>query len=217
MIISYRRFGTTHRSHLQVSNIPRLRLHGPESWHRPKHNYIFITKCEAYWMNRHKWHRCLWCQEIERGCGWFPGWCQPVAWFESGTSFLRLSGTPTVCNVNRAVRNPVDNGVDSAVTICFQIIFFLPDSEATKVQIRGSKLHLIFKSVTCFGLHGHIQKYPINSTNCLTFVSLNKVGCNSSVGMATFYWLDAPGIESWRGQYFTNPSIPTKGPTQPPT
>jgi len=31
------------------------------------------------------------------------------------------------------LKNPVENGVDSAVTICFHITFILPDSKANKV------------------------------------------------------------------------------------
>ena len=42
------------------------------------------------------------------------------------------------------------------------------------------------------------------------------LGRDSSVGIATRYGLDGPGIESrWRRD-FPHPSIPTLGPTQPP-
>ena len=40
--------------------------------------------------------------------------------------------------------------------------------------------------------------------------------CNSSAGIATRYGLDGPGIESRWGRVFPYPSIPTKGPSQPP-
>ena len=43
------------------------------------------------------------------------------------------------------------------------------------------------------------------------------VGRGSSVGIATRYGLDGPGIESWWEQDFPHPSRPALGPTQPPT
>jgi hypothetical protein len=42
------------------------------------------------------------------------------------------------------------------------------------------------------------------------------VGRESSVGIATGYGLDDPGIESWWGQDFLHLSRPALGPTQPP-
>jgi len=42
------------------------------------------------------------------------------------------------------------------------------------------------------------------------------VGRNSSVGIATRYGLDGPGIETWWGWNFPYPSRPTLGTTQPP-
>jgi hypothetical protein len=42
------------------------------------------------------------------------------------------------------------------------------------------------------------------------------VGRDSSVGMATRYGLDGPGLESRRGRDFPNPSRPALGPTQHP-
>ena len=43
-----------------------------------------------------------------------------------------------------------------------------------------------------------------------------KVARDSSVGIATRYRLERPGIESWWGRDFPQPSRPTLGPTQPP-
>ena len=44
-----------------------------------------------------------------------------------------------------------------------------------------------------------------------------KIGArDSSVGIATRYGLDGPGIESRWGGDFPHPSRPTLGPTQPP-
>jgi hypothetical protein len=42
------------------------------------------------------------------------------------------------------------------------------------------------------------------------------LGRDSSVGIATRYRLDGPGIESWLEGDFPNPSRPALGPTQPP-
>ena len=41
-------------------------------------------------------------------------------------------------------------------------------------------------------------------------------GPGSSVGIATGYWLDGPGIESRWGRDFPHLSRPALGPTQPP-
>jgi hypothetical protein len=40
------------------------------------------------------------------------------------------------------------------------------------------------------------------------------MGRNSSIGIATRYGLDGPGIESRLGRYFPHPSRPAQGPTQ---
>ena len=42
------------------------------------------------------------------------------------------------------------------------------------------------------------------------------MGQGSSVGIATRYGLDGPGIESRWGQVFAHPSTRALGPTQPP-
>jgi hypothetical protein len=47
-------------------------------------------------------------------------------------------------------------------------------------------------------------------------VMVKNVGRDSSVGIATRYGLDGPGIESRWGQDFPHPSRPALGPTQPP-
>jgi hypothetical protein len=44
----------------------------------------------------------------------------------------------------------------------------------------------------------------------------HNIGRDSSVGIATRYELDGPGIESWWGWGFQHPSRPALGPTQPP-
>ena len=57
----------------------------------------------------------------------------------------------------------------------------------------------------------NIQKHTDFCTCHIIFV-----GRDSSVGIATRYRLDSPGIESrWR-RGFPHPSIPALGPTQPP-
>ena len=51
---------------------------------------------------------------------------------------------------------------------------------------------------------------------CVCVCVYTHVGRDSSVGTATCYGLDGPGIESWLGRYFSHPSRPAVGPTQPP-
>jgi hypothetical protein len=54
----------------------------------------------------------------------------------------------------------------------------------------------------------HFVAYCHTSPRC--------VGRDSSVGIATLYGLDGPGIESRWGKIFPRPSRPALGPTQPP-
>ena len=49
-----------------------------------------------------------------------------------------------------------------------------------------------------------------------SFYVLELVGLDSSVGIATRYDLDGPGIESLWGRDIPQPSRPALGPTQPP-
>ena len=51
---------------------------------------------------------------------------------------------------------------------------------------------------------------------CLTTILLNFSCRDSSVGIATRYGMDGPGIESRWGRDFPHPSRPALGPTQPP-
>ena len=46
--------------------------------------------------------------------------------------------------------------------------------------------------------------------------SVDLGGRDSSVGVATCYGLDGPGIESWRGRLFSHLSRPAPGLTNPP-
>jgi len=46
--------------------------------------------------------------------------------------------------------------------------------------------------------------------------SCNNVGRESSIGIATRYWLDGPGIEFWCGRPFPHHCRPVLRPTQPP-
>jgi hypothetical protein len=50
----------------------------------------------------------------------------------------------------------------------------------------------------------------------MTACTLLETGLGSSVGIATIYMLDGPGIESRRGRDFSHTSRPALGPTQPP-
>ena len=50
----------------------------------------------------------------------------------------------------------------------------------------------------------------------LYYYVLFVVGRDSSVGIATRYELDGPGIKSLWGRDFQHPSRPTLGPTKPP-
>ena len=59
---------------------------------------------------------------------------------------------------------------------------------------------------------GHKRKHIKQIKTCLTLFG----GRDSSVGIATRYGLDGPGIETWWGRDFPHPSRPALVPTQPP-
>jgi hypothetical protein len=53
-------------------------------------------------------------------------------------------------------------------------------------------------------------------TLIILYYTIQFVGSDSSVGIATRYQLDGPGIESRWGRGFQHPSRPALGPTLPP-
>ena len=60
--------------------------------------------------------------------------------------------------------------------------------------------------------------YANRVAKVLKFIPLPAVKCGpgSSVGIATGYGMDGPGIESWGGRDFPHLSRPALGRTQPP-
>ena len=63
---------------------------------------------------------------------------------------------------------------------------------------------------SCASIEMFIMSYNMTVKPC------KNVGRDSSVGIATRYGLDGPGIESRWWRDFPHPSKPTQGPTQPP-
>ena len=61
-----------------------------------------------------------------------------------------------------------------------------------------------------------IKKYALSAPKKNMLPLRNKGGRDSSVGIATRYGQDGPGIESRWGRDFPLPSRPALGPTQPP-
>ena len=74
---------------------------------------------------------------------------------------------------------------------------------------------ILFNSIlfNCIGCTVSIGAYAVTWEFCPVFAW--KSGPGSSVGIATDYGLDGPGIESRWGEIF-RPSRPALGPTQPP-
>jgi hypothetical protein len=63
----------------------------------------------------------------------------------------------------------------------------------------------------------YMQLRPVANVPAFYNIQLScQLGRDSSVGIATRYELDGPGIESRWGRYFQHPTRPALGPTQPP-
>ena len=60
------------------------------------------------------------------------------------------------------------------------------------------------------------QNYRSHGTGISNMPTSENNGPGSSVGIATGYGLDGPGIGFWWGRYFPHLSRPSLGPTQPP-
>ena len=68
-----------------------------------------------------------------------------------------------------------------------------------------------YSDVAYMNVHSEAKRSPdYGQTNVL------EMGRGSSVGIATSYGLDGPGIESWWGYGFPHPSRPALEPTQLP-
>ena len=84
------------------------------------------------------------------------------------------------------------------------------------------KTFLCFTHIVYLLLHSknHQQSlsYPALTNLSLKLVCVysDVVGRDGSVGIATRYGLESPGIESRWGRDFQHPSRPALGPTQPP-
>ena len=66
------------------------------------------------------------------------------------------------------------------------------------------------------GNNSQVNYWTRTETIHMAFYHFIMVGRDSSVGIATCYSLDGPGIESRLGRDFQHPSRPALGPTQPP-
>ena len=79
-------------------------------------------------------------------------------------------------------------------------------------QVLGSYFRFRFPSTLFRLLTPHVSIHQSESVH----YKLRMQGRDSSVGIATRYGLDGPGIESRWGRDFPHPSRPALGPTQPP-
>jgi hypothetical protein len=85
------------------------------------------------------------------------------------------------------------------------------------VRRAGHSSRGVLPSVVCLSMIVKPRKMrrPRPPRGCRA-IGGGEVGCDSSVGIATCYELDGPGIKSrWRRD-FQHPSRPALGPTQPP-
>jgi hypothetical protein len=62
----------------------------------------------------------------------------------------------------------------------------------------------------------YLKEMGWKCVDCICLTLDSNSGPGSSVGIATGYGLDGPGIESWWGRDFSHTSRLALGPTQPP-
>jgi hypothetical protein len=98
--------------------------------------------------------------------------------------------------------------------IYFRILF----QKLNSLSLLSLTVHNFARTPFCFCFFGR-YKLELWSLAVLKRHNLGTkflVGQDSSVGIATRYGLDGPGIEFRWGRDFTHPSRPALGPTQPP-
>jgi hypothetical protein len=116
--------------------------------------------------------------------------------------------------------------LDISSNIHFQFTTYLCHTSHTQFGVS----HTIFRENLCI-LYSKRSAFTqllflqilLNHTAVLVFNSsyfilgiLTVSGPGSSVGIATGYWLDSPGIKSRWGRDFSHTSKPALGPAQPP-
>jgi len=88
------------------------------------------------------------------------------------------------------------------------------------VRSRSSAIHELYGKAYYLLLRGKCRG-KVSLKLWYTYIHIHmashlRSGPGSSVGIATGYELNGPGIESWWGRDFTHLSRPALGPTQPP-
>ena len=125
---------------------------------------------------------------------------------------------------NRADCNTERHGVNTAPILKFSVLFTVQCTSSSGVKRfngfwiafhysqAASNLCSIFPLSASSSLHTQLRAG--NSKLCTGLSFIRRPGC--SVGIATGYELDDPGIESRKGRDFPHLSRPALGPTQPP-
>ena len=117
---------------------------------------------------------------------------------------------------------PLANGMDCHLVSCSANCKAVMLSMNSAINVLIFTLHLprlqchSFRTATATSDQKTIKHHHCCCHYSYNYVRLgHHVGHESSVGIATHYGLDGPGIESRCGRYFPHPSRPAPRPTQP--
>ena len=108
-----------------------------------------------------------------------------------------------------------------AVGVCIQFHHSCTRSTCLTVDVGPSSASSFFRFrkplLVKSGRFGFMHRAVKNRSAllCSTWIRKNRRSRDGSVGIATRYGLDGPGIESRWGGIFPHPSRPVLGPTQP--
>ena len=139
--------------------------------------------------------------------------------------------SPCSCPPTLVIRDPSTSIPHLAGIPCWIFLYFRPRNNILLYVliipfVRSIKCATFLHNILVHSKSEHLMCEPVRSSACFTYVNasvpiylytyINSGSRDSSVGIATRYELDGPGIESRWGRNFPHSSRQALRPTQPP-